>query len=260
MAAGSREQTPPRCNCEAPAWQHKIRDWLEPLPAERILLLHGHISSGAAPPYATWLEDQEAGHLGGSHGEKVLTQCLETVDSRTPPDLPFVTGAFDLVIGDGLGAHLDITPALLGELRRLLISGGYLLLLDRLVPGSHLRGKKARQLRHAGEFINAWFALRTPDHRGYLSIDAWTELFSTGAWKVHERSECESIIDFDLWLADQLLDRETRTRLEAMLIQAPENVQRFLTPRRSGDRIAFRLVSIAILATAIESGVAPGQI
>jgi hypothetical protein len=54
--------------------------------------------------------------------------------------------------------------------------------------------------------------------------------------------------DFDSWAGYYSPSPNNRLRLKAMLVQAPEKVRCFLTPLESGDRIAFRMTEVFILA------------
>lgn len=163
--------------------------------------------------------------------------------------LPFKAGQFDLVISAYISAGSDVEKETFLEFGRVLSASGHLLIIDYLVPGSRLRGKKARKIRAAGEYINTWMRLRNPCHRDYLDQDSWRERLAGGRWHIEQMSTREILLDLDTWIDGFPHDAKDRLRLQAMLVQAPEKVHSFLTPHRSGDRIAFRMTAVFILAT-----------
>lgn len=170
------------------------------------------------------------------------------VETHLPDQLPYVHNRFGTVLCLD-GSHLveQVTPWL-QQLGRILKADGLLLLRSHLVPGSRLRGKKARLQREAGDYINAFCRLRSAGHRRYLSRDQWEDFLDTAGFYVQQVETAEAAFDFSAWTAKCSPRREDLLRLRAMLIQAPEKAYEFLTPRFSGDRIVFRLPEITILA------------
>ena len=91
--------------------------------------------------------------------------------------------------------------------------------------------------------------LRNPLHNNYLGQDDWNDLLADCNWKIQQTATRETPLDFYAWVNCFSPSTQNRLRLQAMLVQAPEKVYGFLTPLESGDRIAFRLTEIFILAT-----------
>ena len=52
-----------------------------------------------------------------------------------------------------------------------------LAVVDNVVPGSRLRGKKAKIELEAGRYINAYEKLRDPSHGRCLSLDEWLAIY-----------------------------------------------------------------------------------
>jgi hypothetical protein len=161
----------------------------------------------------------------------------------------FDSDSFDLLICPFHSARAEIKKEMLQEFGRLLRSRGQLLIIDNLVPGSTLRGKKASQLRAAGQYVNAWMRLWNSIHKNYLSQDTWVQLLIESQWHIQHMLTCKISQDFDEWVDRYSPGQENRVRLQAMLVQAPEKVHGFLTPVETGDRIAFHTTEIFILAT-----------
>jgi SAM-dependent methyltransferase len=223
-----------------------IEDWLPPMPGRQILVM------GADDCTSANRIDQDAKEIMryDSQDPSESTDSLGVVEFITgdPQSLPCDSHCFDLLICSFLSARMAITKERLQEFARLLRPDGHLLIMDNMVPGSRLRGKKARQLRAAGEYINSWMKLRNPQHKHYLSEDAWIDLLIDTQFSIRGTAIREKTEDFDTWAECYSPGRDGRIRLQAMLVQAPEKALGFLTPERSGDRIAFRLTELFILA------------
>jgi SAM-dependent methyltransferase len=177
---------------------------------------------------------------------KVVEGIRETGE---PFSQPFADSRFDLVLCAHLSKDIEISDESLAEIGRVLRPDGLLMILDTVVPGSQLRGKKARRLREAGRYVNTWHRLRNEQHGQFLSWDEWEKRLLDGRWKIEEALEREIAYDFGRWCACLPVSEENRIRLQAMLLQAPEKVKEFLTPSVADARIAFRLTEISILVT-----------
>ena len=104
----------------------------------------------------------------------VTNITLETADAE---NLPFDDDSFDLVTCRIAAHHFPNIGRFMAESARVLHAGGILAIVDNIVPGSHLRGKKAKRLRLAGEYVNTFEKLRDPSHGRCLSLDRWIERF-----------------------------------------------------------------------------------
>jgi SAM-dependent methyltransferase len=174
---------------------------------------------------------------------------LETADAEA---LPFVDHSFDLVTCRIAAHHFPDIGHFLAEAARVLRATGVLAVVDNVVPGAHLRGKKAQRLRDAGRYVNAFEKLRDPSHNRCLSLDEWVEAFRAAGFTLTHQEVAYKPMDFDDWVARMQVSAENRLRLRAMLLQAPEAVASFLTPQFSGDRITFRLAEAILIAVISE--------
>jgi SAM-dependent methyltransferase len=151
--------------------------------------------------------------------------------------LPF-GGAFDLVTCRIAPHHFADIDRFLAEAARALRPGGLLAVVDNVVPGSRLRGKKADREREAGDYVNAFEKLRDPSHVRCLSFEAWMDALAAVGLVVGAAETIDKRLTFETWAA-----RHTpamQTRLRAMLLQAPEMARAFLDPRVEGVT-TFRL-------------------
>lgn len=154
-------------------------------------------------------------------------------------DLPFDAGTFELVTCRIAPHHFDDIGRFLAEVGRVLRPGGVLGLVDNVVPGSRLRGKKAETVRFAGRYVNAWEKLRDPSHHRCLSLAEWQDELTAAGLAIRAQETIDKRIQFESWAA-----RHTplmRLRLKAALLQAPAAAAEFLDPQTTGDLTSFRL-------------------
>jgi Methyltransferase domain len=229
-----------------PAWSPLC---LSPLPRKEALLI-GANRKNLEIIFSHLLADSQAAAARDSEQSAVRLSHLSINELSSQSRLPFPSGSFGLVFGHHLSANIAVTAELLAEMRRVTAEMGYLVMVDYVVPGTRLRGKKARLVRQAGDYINAWFRLRNPDHCQLLSADGWDDLVARDAWRAQGATERDHYRDFDTWASQYPQSEKNLIRLRVMLLQAPENVRRFLTPLETGARIDFRLIERCMLAAA----------
>jgi SAM-dependent methyltransferase len=171
------------------------------------------------------------------------------VDGHDADSFSFAESQFDLVLYHQCVNTLSDPNKYLQDTGRILKPQGLLAVTTYLVPGTRLRGKKARRLLEAGEYINAWCQLRDSQHRRFYSQNGWEDLLLANSFEIVNQETASNRFDFDWWVDRTSPNEYDRLRLKAMVIQAPEKAREFLTPQFSGDRIRFHLPEITILAT-----------
>lgn len=190
----------------------------------------------------------KAGELAQKRG--LSNMSLAVADAE---GLPFGPEAFDLVTCRLAPHHFPDIDRFMTEARRVLRPGGLLAVVDNVVPGGRLRGKKGRLQREAGRYVNAFEKLRDPSHNRCLSMVEWREAFyNAGFVLLHEESEAKEL-DFGDYVARMKVAPDDVVRLKAMLVQAPKEVLDFLTPLFAGDTIKFCLAE-ALFIGRVESG------
>lgn len=175
--------------------------------------------------------------------KRIENVSLATADAE---DLPFADNSFQLVTCRIAPHHFDDVARFLREAARVLAVDGVLAVVDNVVPGSRLRGKKAKLQRQAGDYVNALEKLRDPGHGRCLSLIQWQDKFRIASLTLTHQELNKKTIDFDAWVGRMRVPPKDKIRLRAMLAQAPAEVADFLTPNFVGDRITFQL-SEAIL-------------
>lgn len=145
-------------------------------------------------------------------------------------DFPFDEAVFDLVTCRVAAHHFPDVYKFLLESARVLNRDGMIAIVDNTVPDGS-----------GGDYINAYEILRDPSHARCLSVEEWEqEMYAAGFDLLHKESS-PMPLDFDAWTARMHVSAENRTRLKAMLIQAPDEAKSILTPIFQGDRITFHL-------------------
>ena len=161
--------------------------------------------------------------------------------------LPYEAAAFDLVTCRIAPHHFPDIQQFINEAARVLKPGGLLAVVDNIVPGTHLRGKKARLINEAGSYVNAFEKLRDPSHGRCWSVSEWERGFAQAGFTVQHQELLHKEMEFAPWAARMQVSREDTIRLKAMLVQAPTAVSDFLTPQISNDRITFRLTELLVV-------------
>jgi SAM-dependent methyltransferase len=154
-------------------------------------------------------------------------------------DLPFGDGAFDVVTCRIAPHHFPDIGRFIDEARRVLRPGGLLAVVDNVVPGSRLRGRRADRQRQAGDYVNAFEKLRDPSHVRCLSFEEWVGLFAAAGLELMAQETLDKRLTFETWAARHTL--EMQTRIKVMLLRAPAAAADFLDPRTDTGVTTFRL-------------------
>ncbi len=209
----------------------------------------GHTAFAFAPHVAqvtaTDLTPEMLTVAAGLAQEKEITNVrFELADAE---DLPYDNDTFDLVTCRIAPHHFPDIQQFIYEAARVLKPGGLLAVVDNIVPGTHLRGKKARLLNAAGAYVNAFEKLRDPSHGRCWSASEWMHGFQQAGFAVQHQELLAKEMEFGSWVARMQVSPEDTVRLRAMLTQAPTAVADFLTPQISNDRITFHLTELLIV-------------
>lgn len=168
--------------------------------------------------------------------------------------LPFVNNQFDLVTCRIAPHHFPHVDRFIAESARVVKPGGLFAVVDNIAPGTPLRGKKARALNAAGDYYNAFEKLRDPSHGRALPLHEWETGFTHAGFTLLTIETADKWMAFDPWARRLGITEDNYTRLKAMLLQAPEKVNEFLTPKITGARIDFRLTEAILIGKLEEPG------
>lgn len=184
---------------------------------------------------------EKAANLAQERG--IENVSVEVADAE---ELTFEDGRFHIVTCRIAPHHFPNIPQFIAESFRVLKPGGTFAVVDNVVPGTYLRGKKAKLTRQAGDYVNAFEKLRDPSHIRCLSLNQWVKEFEKAGFTNVQSETAPKEMEFDRWAERMNVTPDDKTRLKAMLIQAPEQVTAFLTPQISADRIKFYLTEAII--------------
>lgn len=175
-----------------------------------------------------------AAGLAAERGAANVTFTVGDVD-----DLPFADETFDVVTCRIAPHHFPAIDRFITEAARVLRPGGLLAVVDNVVPGSRLRGKKAGRQRQAGDYVNAFEKLRDPSHVRCLSYEEWLDALAAAGLTVEAQETLDKRLTFETWAARHT--PEMQTRLRVMLLRAPSVAAEFLDPRTDTGLTTFRL-------------------
>lgn len=230
----------------------RLVELLAPLPEWQILDVAtggGHTALKLAPHVAqviaTDITPEMLVNTAKGAAEHGLTNV--TVETADAENLPFSDARFDVVTCRIAAHHFLDNGRFLSECARVLKPGGLMALVDNVVPGSRLRGKKADLKREVGAYVNAFEKLRDPSHVRCLSVEEWTDLFVAAGFSDITQETHHKKMDFDSWTDRLHVTPSDQIRLKAMLLQAPTAVTDCLTPQTTGDRIEFYLSEAIII-------------
>jgi len=153
--------------------------------------------------------------------------------------MPFGDGTFDLVTCRIAPHHFPEIGRFIAEAVRVLRLGGVLAIVDNIVPGSRLRGKRAGRQREAGAYINAFEKFRDPSHVRCLSFEEWVDALTAAGLAIEAQETLDKRLTFETWAARHT--PETQTRLRVLLSRAPAAAAEFLDPRTDVGLTTFRL-------------------
>ncbi len=183
--------------------------------------------------------------------EKNITNI--TIELADAEALPYDDNSFDLLTCRIAAHHFPNVAQFMAESARVLKPKGILAVVDNVVPGTHLRGKKATLIRDAGKYVNAFEKLRDPSHGRCLSLSEWQNAFKTAGFINLHQETAPKQMEFDGWADRMQVSSTNKTRLRAMLTQAPQQVAEFLTPQITGDRIHFHLTEAIMIGNKIDN-------
>lgn len=230
----------------------RLVELTQPQPVWQVLdvaTAAGHTAFAFAPHVAhvtaTDLTPEMLTVAAGLAAEKGLTNL--TFEPADAESLPYEASTFDLVTCRIAPHHFPNIQQFINEAARVLKPNGLLAVVDNIVPGTHLRGKKARLINEAGAYVNAFEKLRDPSHGRCWSINEWEQGLRKAGFAIQHQELLSKEIEFGSWAARMQVSPEDTIRLKAMLVQAPTAVADFLTPQISSDRITFRLTELLVV-------------
>ena len=135
--------------------------------------------------------------------------------------------------------HFQGKPGkMLRELARLLKPTGTFQLQTRIIPATKLRGRKGKEVKFAGEYLNAFHRFYEPGTVAAHSQYAWRKWLGEAGFAIEDVQIRDVLTDLRLHPKHSEKDF---IRLKVLLIHAPEVAKQRLTAHVSLDRIQFHV-------------------
>lgn len=145
--------------------------------------------------------------------------------------LPLDDNAFDLVTNRIALHHYTDARKAISEMARVCKPGGIVALTDNIVlPDKQTAG-----------YLNHFEKLRDPSHNWAYPLVRLEVMLADAGLKIEHSENFSKEMEFEPWADRMGASAETKTKLRALLLDAPETVRTFLAPRTDGDRIFFAL-------------------
>ncbi len=151
--------------------------------------------------------------------------------------LPFGDNTFDLVTNRIALHHYPDARFAIQEMARVCKPGGLVALDDNVVPPD-------KQLAGA---INHFEKLRDPSHNWAYPTPRLRAYFEDAKLKVEQTETLKKELAFEPWANRMGIAEETKGKLKKLLLEAPQGVREWLTPRTEDDKIFFTLTEAIII-------------
>jgi len=152
--------------------------------------------------------------------------------------LPFEDNTFDLVTNRLALHHYADAHKAVAEMARVCKPGGIVALTDNVVPPD----------KQTAGYINHFEKLRDPSHNWAYPIVRLEAYFGDAKLQVEHTEEFKKEMEFEPWADRMGASAETKENLRKLLLDAPEGVRTFLSPRVQGDKLFFALHEVIIIS------------
>lgn len=171
--------------------------------------------------------------------EGAVEHGLDNVETVTGhgEKLPFFGDEADGIVSRLACHHFEDVSSFIGECRRVLKPGGWLLIVDTISPENE----------HAAIEVNRIEMLRDPSHVCNLKASEWLQMLGEECFHIEWCETALIPLDYEDWLERQQVGRMNRDMLERLIFESAGGTQMYLAPVVS-DRKTFHLRRICVLA------------
>jgi ubiquinone/menaquinone biosynthesis C-methylase UbiE len=152
--------------------------------------------------------------------------------------LPFEDSVFDLLTNRLALHHYADARKAIAEMARVCKSGGIVALTDNIVPPD----------KQTAGYINRFEKLRDPSHKWAYPLVRLEAYFGDAKLQVEHTEEFRKEMEFEPWADRMGANEETNASLRQLLLESPEGVRTFLTPRVEGHKLFFTLHEAIIIS------------
>ena len=149
-------------------------------------------------------------------------------------DLPFEDEDIDGVSCRVAAHHFDNVPQFLEEVNRVLVPGGWFLLVDTVAPDDP----------DADVALNEFERIRDPSHRRNPRIGEWVVLVRSVGLTVEAVSDRYKRLDLQEWMDRMSVSQEDQVRLRRIVHESSGPLRVYLDP----DGTSFNLQEMTLLA------------
>lgn len=146
--------------------------------------------------------------------------------------LPFAEETFNLVTCRLAFHHMPNAEVAIAEMARVCRAGGWVGLVDNIVPEDQA----------SATWINEFETIRDPSHHQLWPLSAIETLFERAGLTIEKSETLVKPMDFDQWTWRTEVLPADKTRLRAMLLDAPPAIHQWLAPSKADGRLQFNLV------------------
>jgi ubiquinone/menaquinone biosynthesis C-methylase UbiE len=186
----------------------------------------GHLAFALAPAFTQAIAADPSPSMLETVKAAAAQRGLPQIEVRqaSAEALPFAAASFDLVCSRYSAHHWRDVPAALREMRRVVRSGGMLLMIDVLGDETPL----------VDTHLQAMELLRDPGHVRDYSSSQWRMLLQQGGFGVQEEAAWPTRLEFSSWVARMRTPPETIAAIRRMQKDAPQEVWEGLAMETDG--------------------------
>lgn len=145
--------------------------------------------------------------------------------------LPFRDRSFAGVICRIAAHHFDDVPAFLREVSRVLLPGGWFVLVDNVGPEDEIAAIALDRIERD----------RDPSHATYLSVSKWKALLSEAGFQLRHDEGSDKMIEIEDWLERIDAPLEKRSSIREAILRSQGELRGYLRPEVAHSIASFVL-------------------
>ncbi len=167
--------------------------------------------------------------------------------------LPFEDQAFDFVTCRIAPHHFPNIPLFVGEVHRVLKTGGVFALVDNISPdGDSTPGFSEAELTEAAATYNEFEKIRDPSHGRAWQPSDWRACVAQTGFDITHQEFMPKRMNFAAWCTNMSVADDLIPGLETMLRAAKPAFAAYIQPEDRDDGLGFTLTELMIVASKTE--------
>jgi SAM-dependent methyltransferase len=187
----------------------------------------GHLSFAVASHVRAVMALDLSVEMLGVVVQEAQARGLDNIDTcqGAAEELPFPGQSFEYVCTRYSAHHWASVPRALTEIRRVLKTGGALIIIDVLAPSTPL----------LDTYLQTIELLRDPSHVRNYSRDNWNAYSAAAGFQIDEIVTWNLRLEFQSWVTRMRTPRERIALIRELLLAAPEEVRDYLKIEADGS-------------------------